>query len=75
MLLNEKLRMLLAILRRARFGRSFGKARCEIDQLELLLGDFEEGDAGPEASDGQAPSASSPKKPSRTRALAQSSAA
>ena len=44
-LLIEKLRMQLAILRRARFGRSSEKLDREIEQLELLLGDMEESDA------------------------------
>jgi hypothetical protein len=44
-LLIEKLRMQLSILRRARFGRSSEKLDREIEQLELLLGDIEEGDA------------------------------
>jgi len=41
-LLIEQLRMQLAILRRARFGRSSEKIDREIEQLELLLGDMEE---------------------------------
>src|ERR1700730_2297799 len=44
-LLIEKLRMQLAVLRRARFGRSSEKLDREIEQLELLLGDIEESDA------------------------------
>jgi Transposase C of IS166 homeodomain len=40
-LLIEKLRMQLAVLRRARFGRSSEKLDREIEQLELLLGDIE----------------------------------
>ena len=69
-LLIEKLRMQLAVLRRARFGRSSEKLDREIEQLELLLGDIEESDAERQAragaSDGEAPTASSPppKKPS-----------
>src|SRR6202023_3973969 len=42
-LLIEKLRMQLSILRRARFGRSSEKLDREIEQLELLLGELEEG--------------------------------
>jgi transposase len=57
-LLIEKLRMQLAVLRRARFGRSSEKLDREIEQLELLLGDIEESDAErqarTEASDGEA---------------------
>ncbi len=44
-LLIEKLRMQLAVLRRARFGRSSEKLEREIEQLELLLGDMEESHA------------------------------
>jgi len=41
----EKLKAQLAALRRARFGRSSEQLDREIGQLELLLGEFEEGDA------------------------------
>jgi transposase len=44
-LLIEKLKIQLAILRRARFGRSSEKLDAEIEQMELLLGDLEEGQA------------------------------
>lgn len=44
-LLIEKLKMQLAILRRARFGRSSEKLDRDIEQLELLIGDMEESDA------------------------------
>ncbi len=50
-LLIEKLRMQLAILRRARFGRSSEKLDREIEQLELLLGDVEESDAAAAGAD------------------------
>ena len=67
-LLIEKLRMQLSILRRARFGRSSEKLDREIEQLELLLGDIEESDAErqarTEASDSEASSILSSKKPS-----------
>jgi transposase len=69
-LLIEKLRMPLAVLRRARFGRSSEKLDREIQQLELLLGDIEESDAERQARtracDGEAstPSSPAPKKPS-----------
>ncbi|MGD9541202.1 transposase domain-containing protein, partial [Methylocystis sp.] len=43
----EKLKMQLAILRRARFGRSSEKLDRDIEQLELLIGDIEESDACP----------------------------
>jgi transposase len=66
-LLIEKLKMQLAILRRARFGRSSEKLDRDIEQLELLLGDVEEGEAWQqarsEAPEGGAAS-STPKKPS-----------
>ena len=38
----EKLKMQLAVLRRARFGRSSEKLDREIEQLELLIGELEE---------------------------------
>jgi transposase len=41
----EKLKAQLAALRRARFGRSSEKLDRDIEQLELLLGDLEAGDA------------------------------
>jgi transposase len=41
----EKLKAQLAALRRARFGRSSEQLDRDIGQLQLLLGDLEEGDA------------------------------
>jgi len=41
----EKLKMQLALLRRARFGRSSEKLDHDIEQLELLIGELEEGKA------------------------------
>ena len=41
----EKLKAELALLRRARFGRSSEKLDRDIAQLELLIGDLEEGRA------------------------------
>jgi transposase len=41
----EKLKMQLAVLRRDRFGRSSEKLDHDIEQLELLIGDLEEGQA------------------------------
>jgi hypothetical protein len=38
----EKLKMQLAVLRRARFGRSSEKLDHAIEQLELLIGELEE---------------------------------
>ena len=41
----EKLKMQLAVLRRARFGRSSEKPDRQIEQLELALGELEESKA------------------------------
>jgi transposase len=48
-LLIEKLKMQLAVLRRARFGRSSEKLDAQVEQLELLIGDLEETDAESQA--------------------------
>src|SRR5437763_10431855 len=48
-LLIEKLRAELAVLRRARFGRSSERLDHAIDQLELAIGDLEESEAEGEA--------------------------
>jgi transposase len=45
----EKLKMQLAVLRRARFGRSSEKLDRDIEQLELLIGELEEEAAEEEA--------------------------
>jgi transposase len=45
----EKLKAQLAVLRRARFGRSSEKLDRDIEQLELLIGDLEEETAESEA--------------------------
>jgi len=45
----EKLKMQLAVLRRARFGRSSEKLDREIEQLELLIGALEEDAAAEDA--------------------------
>ena len=67
-LLIEKLKMQLAMLRRARFGRSSEKLDRDIEQLELLIGDMEESDAErqarSEAVDSGASSSTPKKKPS-----------
>jgi len=67
-LLIEKLKMQLAVLRRARFGRSSEKLDREIDQLELLIGDIEESEAQrqtqAEALSSEPPSPAPQKKPS-----------
>src|SRR6266436_4268890 len=41
----EKLKAQLAVLRRARFGRSSEKLDRDIEQLELAIGDLEETEA------------------------------
>src|ERR1700683_3423562 len=72
-LLIEKLRMQLAVLRRARFGRSSEQLDREIEQLELLLADIEETTpnrkAEPEAPDGEASPTLPSKKPSARKPL------
>jgi len=45
----EKLKAQLAVLRRARFGRSSEKLDAQVEQLELAIGDLEEGEAENEA--------------------------
>ena len=50
----EKLKMQLAVLRRARFGRSSEKLDRDIEQLELLIGELEEEAAEEEARAGVA---------------------
>src|SRR4051795_8877418 len=50
----EKLKMQLAVLRRARFGRSSEKLDHDIEQLELRIGELEEGAAEEEARAGGA---------------------
>jgi transposase len=45
----EKLKAQLAVLRRARFGRSSEKLDGQIEQLELLIGELEEEEAAAEA--------------------------
>jgi transposase len=50
----EHLKAQLAVLRRARFGRSSEKLDREIEQLELLLGELEEGVAESKARSEQA---------------------
>ena len=45
----EKLKVQLAALRRERYGRSSEKLDAEIGQLEMLIGDLEEGEAQGEA--------------------------
>ena len=45
----EKLKTLLAKLKRRNFGQSSEKLKAEIDQLELMIGDLEEAEAHQEA--------------------------
>jgi transposase len=66
-LLIEKLKMQLAVLRRARFGRSSEKLDRAVEQLELLIGDIEETEAENEAQaetaeQGETPASSSSKR-------------
>ena len=62
----EKLKAQLAVLRRARFGRSSEKLDQAIEQLELLIGELEEGEAVIQASRPAATPAGKPSpKPAR----------
>jgi transposase len=63
----EKLKAQLALLRRARFGRSSEKLDGEIEQLELLIGDLEEGVAESSART-EAATPATPSAPKRERA-------
>ena len=59
----EKLKMQLAVLRRDRFGRSSEKLDNDIEQLELLIGDLEEGQAqSSERTEAAKPASSSPQQ-------------
>ena len=66
----EKLKMQLATLRRARFGRSSEKIDHEIEQLELLIGELEEDAAAQDARADDAAKAD-PGFPARPRARKQ----
>src|SRR6266700_3652142 len=61
----EHLKAQLAVLRRTRFGRSSEKLDREIEQLELLLGELEEGVAESNARAEQAKK--EPASPARTK--------
>src|SRR5664279_4150057 len=65
----EKLKMQLAVLRRARFGRSSEKLDRDIEQLELLIGALEEDAAAEDARAAKAEPAaeSEPGSPAKTR--------
>ena len=69
-LLIEKLKMQLAVLRRARFGRSSEKLDRDIEQLELLIGDMEESDAERQARSEAAESGASSSTPKKSRPFA-----
>jgi transposase len=59
----EKLKAELALLRRARFGRSSEKLDRDIEQLELLIGNLEEGQAeSGERTEAAKPGSSAPRK-------------
>ena len=62
----EKLKVQLAVLRRARFGRSSEKLDRDIEQLELLIGELEEEQAAGDARAGAAALAG-PQPQARTR--------
>ena len=64
----EKLKMQLAVLRRARFGRSSEKLDRDIEQLELLIGALEEDVAaeGARTSTAEPDTTTDPKTPART---------
>src|SRR5208283_2753284 len=64
-LLIEKLKMQLAVLRRARFGRSSEKLDRNIEQLELLIGGMEESDAERQAHSEAAASGASSSTPKK----------
>lgn len=59
----EKLKAQLATLRRARFGRSSEKLDRQIEQLELIIGDLEEGEAESEARAGATSAPRPPREP------------
>jgi transposase len=70
----EKLKMQLAALRRARFGRSSEKLEGAIEQLELLIGELEADQAEAEAratgsSTGRDPAKARPRQPAVRRPL------
>jgi len=72
----EKLKMQLAVLRRARFGRSSEKLDRDIEQLELLIGELEEEagqaaarDAAADSAAGRAPAGSKHRRPSVRKPL------
>src|SRR5580765_7140195 len=64
----EKLKMQLAVLRRARFGRSSEKLNRDIEQLELLIGALEQDAAAEDvhASTAEPDTTTDPKTPAKT---------
>ena len=64
----EKLKMQLAVLRRARFGRSSEKLNRDIEQLELLIGALEQDAAaeGARTSTAEPDTTTEPKTPAKT---------
>ena len=70
----EKLKAQLAVLRRARFGRSSEKLERAIEQLELMIGELEEDDAVDRAraaasGSARAPAAARPRRAHGRRTL------
>jgi hypothetical protein len=65
----EKLQMQLAVLRRARFGRSSEKLDRDIEQLELLIGEVEEeaGEAAARDAASNPAAGKDPDNPARSR--------
>jgi transposase len=63
----EKLKMQLAVLRRARFGRSSEKLDHDIEQLELLIGELEEDVAAQDARANDAAAKNGPIAPVKPR--------
>lgn len=63
----EKLKAQLAVLKRARYGRSSEKLDGEIEQLELTIGELEEGEAESQAGTAAAQAAGEESKPARPR--------
>src|SRR4051795_10049164 len=59
----EKLKMQLAVLRRARFGRSSEKLERDIEQLELLIGELETDQAEADTQAAADPARRDPVKP------------
>src|SRR5664279_1339600 len=63
----EKLKMQLAVLRRARFGRSSEKLDHDIEQLELLIGELEEDVAAQDARANDDAAKTGPTTPAKPR--------